>query len=137
MVIVASTSSTTAAPAGGAAPAAHAAARAAALRRLDPGQVRGVDPLVDQPPRRGHRRHRAVLGLLVDQRADPGHAVRAVGDRRRQIGEHPARVMHPGTPVGVRQHRADLLGQPGQVRDLPQHPDPGMGHHTGTVRADT
>ncbi len=57
-------------------------------------QVRGVDPLVQQPPRRRQRRDRTMLRLLIDQRTDTGHAVRAVGDRCCEIGEDPARVVH-------------------------------------------
>ena len=43
-------------------------------------------------------------------------------------------LMHPRTPIGVRQHRGDLRRQAGQIGDLPQHPDPGMRHHTLAVR---
>ena len=133
MLIVASTSSTNSVPGGGAAPAAHAAALAAARAAFTPARCAASTRGVHQPPCRRQRRHRAVLGLLIDQRPDPGHTVRAVGDRRREIGEDPARVMHPRALVGVRQHLADLRRQPGQVPDLPQHPDPGMRHHAGTV----
>ena len=101
--------------------------------RLHRRQVRGVDPLVQQPPRRRQRGDRAVLHLLINQAPDTGHAVGTVGDRRREIGEDPARVVHPRALVGVGQHRGDLLGQPRQVRDLPQQPHPGMGHHTDTI----
>ena len=101
--------------------------------RLHGRQVRGVDPLVQQPPRRGLRGDRAVLQLLIDQAPDTGHTIGAVRDRGREIGEDPARVVHPRTLVGVGQDHADLLGQPRQVRDLPQQPDPGMRHHTDTI----
>jgi hypothetical protein len=74
-----------------------------------------------------------VLHLLIDQRTDTGHAVRTVGDRGREIGEDPARVVYPRALVGIGQHCADLLGQPRQVRDLPQQPHPGMRHKTDTV----
>ena len=95
--------------------------------------MRGVDPLVQQPPRRRQRRDRTVLQLLINQTPDTGHTVGTVGDRCREIGEDPARVMHPRTLVGVGQHRGDLLGQPRQVRDLPQQPHPRMRHHTRTI----
>jgi len=74
-----------------------------------------------------------VLHLLIDQGTDTGHAIGAVGNRCREIGEDPAGVVHPRTFVGVGQHRGDVLGQPGQVRDLPQQTDPDMGHHTRTI----
>jgi hypothetical protein len=35
--------------------------------------------------------------LLVDQGADPGHAVSTVSDRHRQISENTTRVMQPRT----------------------------------------
>ena len=38
----------------------------------------------------------------VTQHADPADRVRTIGDRDRQIGEHPARRMQPRTPIGVR-----------------------------------
>ncbi len=74
-----------------------------------------------------------MRNLLIDQAPDTGHAVGTVGDRRREIGEDPARVVHPRALVGVGQHRADPLGQPRQVRDLPQQPDTGMRHHARPV----
>ena len=78
-------------------------------RRPHPGQVRGVDALIDQPPHRGRRRLRAEHMLTVAaQLPDPVDAVRAVGDRGRQIGEHlPGRV-HPRAAVGVGQRGGDL-----------------------------
>ena len=77
--------------------------------RAHPGQVRGVDPFIDQPPHRGRRRFRTEHVLTVAaQLPDPVDAVRAVGDRGRQIGEHlPGRV-HPRAAVGVRQRGRDL-----------------------------
>jgi len=74
-----------------------------------------------------------VQRLLINQRPDTGHAVGAVGDRDRQISEDPAGVVHPRAPIGVGQHLGDVLDQPGQVRDLPQQPHPGMGHHAHTI----
>ena len=93
---------------GGAAPAAHAAP-ARGPRRPDPGQVRGVDPLIDQPPHRGRRGLRAedVLTIAAEL-SDPVDAVRAVGDRGGQIGEHLTGGVHPRAAVGVGQRGGDL-----------------------------
>jgi len=93
----------------------------------------GVDPLVDQPPNGGHRGDRTVLGLLIDEMADPGQTIGAVRDRRGQIGEHPTRVMQPRTLERIRQHFADLRRQTRQVSDLPQQPNPGMRNHPDAV----
>ena len=71
---------------------------------------------------------------IAAQLPDPVDAVRAVGDRGRQIGEHLPGCMHPRAPVGVRQHRGDLRRQPGQVGQLAQHAHPGVRHHTMAVR---
>ena len=74
-----------------------------------PGQVRGVDALIDQPPHRGRRGLRAEHMLTVAaQLADPVDAVRPVGDRGRQIGEHLPGRIHPRAPVGVGQRGGDL-----------------------------
>ena len=93
----------------GAAPASHAAARAVGPRRPHRRQVRGVDALIDQPPHRGRRglRTEDVLTIAA-QLPDPVDAVRAVGDRGRQIGEHLPGGVHPRAPVGVRQRGGDL-----------------------------
>ena len=72
-------------------------------------QVRGVDPLIDQPPHRGRRRLRAEHVLTIAaQLADPVDAVRPVGDRGRQIGEHLPGRIHPRAAVGVGQRGGDL-----------------------------
>ena len=74
-----------------------------------------------------------MLGLLIDEMADPGHTIGAVRDRRGQIGEHPTRVMQPRTLERIRQHFADLRRQTRQVSDLPQQPNPGMRNHPDAV----
>jgi hypothetical protein len=99
------------------------------------GQVGLVDP-VRQPPRRRHRRHRAEQRFPVAQHLDPGHRVRSVGDRHRQVSEHLPRQVQRQPPVGVEQrptHRARQARFPGQ---LPQQRGPGMRHHAPPVRAD-
>jgi hypothetical protein len=65
---------------------------------------------------------------------DTVDAVRPVGNRGRQIGEHRTRLVAPRPPISVSQHGRDLRRQPGQVRHLPQHPHPGMRHDAMTVR---
>ena len=65
--------------------------------------------VIDQPPHRGRRGFRTEDMLTIAaQLADPVDAVRAVGDRGRQIGEHLAGGIHPRAPVGVRQRGGDL-----------------------------
>ena len=68
--------------------------------------------------------------------SDPVDTVRTVRDRDGKIGEHRTRGMSPRAPVGIGQHRGDLLDQPGQVGDLPQQPHPGV-RHTPAPSADT
>jgi hypothetical protein len=77
-----------------------------------------------------------MLRPLIQQRTDPGHTIRTISDRRREITEHPPRVMQPRTPVGIGQHSTHSRRQPAQVRQFPQHPNPGMCHHTRTISAD-
>ena len=95
----------------------------------------GVDPLVDQPPHRGRRR-RGTKDVFAIPAALPDtvDAVRAVGHRGGQIGEHRTRPVDPRAPIGIRQRRRDLRRQPGQLRQLPQHPHPGVRHDPLTVR---
>ena len=45
---------------------------------------------------------------IAAQLADPINAVRAVGDRGRQIREHLSWRIHPRTSIGVRQTGGDL-----------------------------
>ena len=71
--------------------------------------------------------------LLINQGTDTGHAISAVGHCHRQISENPTGLVHPRTLVGVGQHLGDVPNQTGQIRDLPQHPQPGMGHHADTI----
>jgi len=96
--------------------------------------VFGVDLLVDQPPHRGRGRLRPEHVLAVAAHlADAVDAVRTVGDRGGQIGEHVAGRIHPLTLVGVCQHRRDLRRQPCQIGEFAQHAHPGMRHHTQPV----
>ena len=77
--------------------------------RPDPGQMRGVDPLIDQPPHRGRRRRRTEdMFTITAALPDPVDAVRPVGDRGGQIGEHRTRRVDPRAPIGVRQRGRDL-----------------------------
>ena len=56
--------------------------------------------------------------------SDAVDAVGAVDDRRGQIGEHRSRRIRPRPPIRVRQRGRDLRRQPGQVRQLAEHPNP-------------
>jgi len=76
-------------PAAGAAPADQGRCPGTGSGGVDPSQVRSVDPLVDQPPHRGRRRHRTEDVLTVAaQVPDTVDAVRPVGDRGSQVSEH-------------------------------------------------
>ena len=106
MTRVASISMCSHPPAAGAAPAAHAAALAAARAARTRGRCAASIRSIDQPPHRGRRGCRAEGMLTIAaQLADPVNAVRAVGDRGRQIGEHLPGRIHPRTAIGVRQTR--------------------------------
>ena len=81
--------------------------------RPHPGQVRGIDALIDQPPHRGRRRLRPEDVLTVTaQLPDPVDAVRAVSDRGRQIGEHITGRIHPRAPIGIRQRGVTCADNP-------------------------
>jgi hypothetical protein len=64
---------------------------------------------------------------------DPIDTVRPVGGRGHQIAEHRTRRIHPPTRVRVGQRGRHLRAEPGQLRQLPQYPHPGMRHHTLAV----
>ena len=99
------------------------------------GEVVGVDP-VQHPPRGRHRGHRPEQLLPVTQHTDAADRVSTIGDRDREIGEHPTRRVHRDTPVGIQQRLGDRVDQPGVLGHLPEQTDPGMRHHTVAVRAD-
>ena len=72
---------------------------------LDAGVLaRGVDARIDQPPHRcrGGLRPEHVLAVPA-QLPDSVNAVRSVGHRGSQIGDHRTRGVHPGPLVGVGQ----------------------------------
>jgi len=74
----------------------------------------GVDPRIDEPPHRGRRRgHAERVFPIAACLSDAVDAVRPVGDRSGQIGEHRTRVVGPRTAVGVGQHGGDPRRQPG------------------------
>ena len=135
IVMVASKSRHSSRSRSGPAPAAHAAARAAARACANRGQVVGIDA-VQHPPRGRHRGHRPEQVLPVTQHADPADRVRAIGDRDRQIGEHPTRRMHREPLVGADQRGGDPVDQAGVLGHLPEQTDPGVRHHALPVRAD-
>ncbi|BBY57632.1 hypothetical protein MSAR_07680 [Mycolicibacterium sarraceniae] len=60
-------------------------------------------------------------------------AVRTVGDRSRQIGEHLTRGVHPPAAVGIGGHRGDLQGQAREIGELTQQAHPSMRHDTLAV----
>lgn len=97
--------------------------------------MRSVHAFIEQAPQRGCGAHRPEHLLTVtEQVADPIDAVRAVGHRSGQIGEHITGRVDPRPLVGIGQHGGDLRRQPGQIRQLPQQAYPGMRHHPVAVR---
>ena len=104
-------------------------------RRPDPRQPGGADALIDQPPQCGRRGDRPERVLAIPpQLTDPIDAVRAVGHRGGQIGEHIPGRMRPRPLVRVRQRGCDLPRQPAQIGYLAQHAHPGVRHDAMAVR---
>ena len=68
--------------------------------------------------------------------SDPVDAVRPIGDRGSQIGEHRAWRIHPWAAIGIRQSGRDLRRQTRVVGELTQQTHPGMRHHAMTVGRD-
>jgi hypothetical protein len=82
-------------------------------RRPDPREPGGSDALIDQPPQRGRRGDRPERVLAIPpQLTDPVDAVRTIGHRGGQIGEHIPGRMRPRPLVGIRQRGCDLRGHP-------------------------
>jgi hypothetical protein len=78
-------------------------------RGADTGQMPGVDPLVDQAPHRGRRGGQAEgVFAIAAGLSDTIDAVRPIGDRGGQIGEHVTRRIRPGPAVGIGQYGSDL-----------------------------
>jgi hypothetical protein len=100
-----------------------------------PRQMLPVDP-IQHPPRRRHAGHRTTHSMLVTEDLDMRHAVRAISNRHRHIGEHPTRRMHPRTGIRIRQRGRHTGHEPTLARQLPQHPCPGMRHHPDTIGTD-
>ena len=73
-------------------------------RRGDRGQLRRVE-LGQQPPHGRSPTPPARTGPAGRQHGDVGDALRTVGDRDRQIDQHPPRIMHRPRPAQPRQHR--------------------------------
>jgi hypothetical protein len=98
-----------------------------------PGRCR-VD-LVQRPPARSRRGHRAEHFPLVAQRVDVGDSFTTACDHDCQVGQHPATVMaRPPAPPGQRGRQ--VSGQPAAVGQHPQQRRTRMRHHTRTVRGD-
>jgi hypothetical protein len=57
-------------------------------RRTHRWQVLGIDP-VQHPPRRRHRSHLTEHLLPVGEHRDTTDRIHAIGDRDRQIAQHP------------------------------------------------
>ncbi|PKW18061.1 hypothetical protein A8926_6116 [Saccharopolyspora spinosa] len=72
----------------------------------------------------GHAGHRTAHRVPIVEHLDVRDAVRAVGDRHRQIGEQPARCMHLRTVISVRQRGRHASHERGVVRQFPQHSNP-------------
>ena len=72
----------------------------------DPGQMRRVDPRIDPPPHRGRLRsgtkHVFPITAALPDAVD---AVRPVGHRGGQIGEHRTRIVSPTAPDRCRPTR--------------------------------
>ena len=135
IVIVASKSRHSADPGFGAAPAAHARSRAvaradrtrprcAASIRFNSRHVVGIDAT---GPNRSFRSPSTAIPLT---------AVRTISDRARQIGEHPTRGMHRHRPCTCPAARRVIPATARELGQLPQQPDPRVGHHTPAIRAD-
>jgi hypothetical protein len=65
---------------------------------------------------------------------DAVDAVRAIVDRGGQIGEHRSRRIGPRPPIGINRRCGDPRREPGQVRQFPQRPYPGVRYDTMAVR---
>jgi len=101
----------------------------------DTGQVCRVDAGIGQPPHRGRRRRGAKDMLPIPAALpDAVNAVRPVGHRRDQVGEHRTRRIHPRTSIRVRQYGRHLRRKPSHISQFTQHPHPGMRHDTMTIR---
>ena len=101
----------------------------------DTGQVCRVDAGIGQPPHRGRRRRGAKDMLPIPAALpDAVNAVRPVGHRRDQVGEHRTRRIHPRTSIRVRQYGRHLRRKPSHSSQFTQHPHPGMRHNTMTIR---
>ena len=107
--MVASISRCSHSPGAGAAPAAHAFCPGMSAGSPDTGQMRGVNPRIDQAPHRGRRRRSTEdMFTITAALPDPVDAVRPAGDRGGQIGEHRTRRIGPRAPIGVGQRGRDL-----------------------------
>lgn len=74
--------------------------------------MRRVDPLVEQAPQRATRRGLPEhVGPVTQQLPDPVDVIRAIGHRRRTIGEHLPGRMGPRPAVSIRQCPRDLRRQ--------------------------
>ena len=99
------------------------------------GQVDVVDP-VEHPPGGRHAGHRPAHLMPVTEYLDMRDTIRAIRDGHRQVGEHLTRRMLPGTGIGVGQGGGHTLDQAGVLGQFPQHPHPGMRHHTTPIGTD-
>jgi hypothetical protein len=84
----------------------------------------GAAPAAQNPPRRRHTGHRTTHPGTVTEHLDVRDTVRAISNRHRHIGEHPARRMHPRTGIRIRQRGRHPGRKPGVPRQLTQHPTP-------------
>ena len=91
---------------------AHATSRARA-RAAATAASSGVAESVQQPPTGGVRGHRPEQGGLVGQDRDVADRLGAVGDRHRQIDQHPPRIMPRPRPTHPVQRGTQLGGQRG------------------------
>jgi hypothetical protein len=104
-------------------------------RRPQPGQTITVQ-IGQNPPRGRVRRHRTEQVRLVTQDRHVRDRLATIGQHHRQVQRDPAWVVATAAPAQARQCVAEVLGQPGRVRDVGQQSRPHMAGDTPTIRGD-
>ncbi len=108
----------------------HLAGRRPGLR--DRGQTHVSDRVQNTPACRV-RGHRPEHTRLITERGDIADALPAISDHHRQIAQHPTRVVRRLRRGPTGEHRRQLRGQRGPVRQISQQPRPRVRHDTITV----
>jgi hypothetical protein len=108
-------------------------------------RVRAAQPLeqlrlrrdpVDHPERRRIRGHYAEQRLLVTHRAEVADALTAVGEHRRQITDHPARIVTPAALLQASQPQRQSAREPELVGHLREQRRVRVRDQTVSVRCD-